>query len=167
MQAAAKILTFAFFVCVPLFNGCEEQSAPTPCDGLAKKLEVSREEYLPCAGRIIAAMDRLLPQLEAAQAGDKNAGSQARKTFAELRRLMDQAGLAKIDLSGKTEPFSDRWAEDPLVIHFNKLVFDAYIRYRPGAHPRDIQEGKKYHEKARMLLRSLQAGERRMPPGID
>jgi hypothetical protein len=66
---------------------------PTACDGLVyKEGGLTRAEYLPCAAEIMAALDRLAPQIDKMLAGDEGARSDAGDTLRELRGLLKQAG---------------------------------------------------------------------------
>jgi hypothetical protein len=52
----------------------------------------TRKEYLPCAGEMVATLDRLDPQVENMLSGDENARSAAQASVRELRSLLKKAG---------------------------------------------------------------------------
>jgi hypothetical protein len=66
---------------------------PTACDGLVyKEGGLTRAEYLPCAGEMMATLDRLAPQIEKMLDGDASARSDASAGVRELRTLLNKAG---------------------------------------------------------------------------
>ena len=78
-----------FLVCacspsVPSDSGCRNL--------VYKEAGLSRSEYLPCAGEIVAALDELEQQSEAASRGDRQARSDGRATLSRVRALMNAAG---------------------------------------------------------------------------
>jgi hypothetical protein len=65
----------------------------TACDGLVyKESGLTRAEYLPCAGEMVAILDRLAPQIDAMLSGDEKALAEARVSVRELRSLLKKAG---------------------------------------------------------------------------
>ena len=72
---------------LPITAGCEAAaSETTACDGLVyKESGLTRAEYLPCAGEMMATLDRLAPQIENMLSGDENARSEAQASVRELR----------------------------------------------------------------------------------
>ena len=98
---------------LPMTAGCEA-SKPTACDGLVyKDSGLTRAEYLPCAGEMIATLDRLAPQIENMLTGDEKARTAAQSTVRELRGLMKKAGwrdmLERWDDRALTSLNSDIW----------------------------------------------------------
>jgi hypothetical protein len=57
-----------------------------------KESGLARAEYLPCAGEMIATLDRLDSQVEKMLSGDENARSDAKASVRELRGLLKKAG---------------------------------------------------------------------------
>jgi hypothetical protein len=53
---------------------------------------LSRSEYLPCAGEIVAALDELRRHSEAAATGDRRARSDGETTLSRVNALMNAAG---------------------------------------------------------------------------
>jgi hypothetical protein len=63
------------------------------CRNLVYKEDgLSRSEYLPCAGEIVAALDELGRQSEAAARGDRQARSDGETTLSRVNALMNAAG---------------------------------------------------------------------------
>ena len=91
------------FLSVPLSAACAVLGGgTTACDGLVyKEFGLTREEYLPCAGEMIATLDRLKPQIDAMLSGDKNARGESLETLRELERLMKKAGGRNLDVEWK------------------------------------------------------------------
>jgi hypothetical protein len=110
------------FLSVPLSAACAALGGgKTACDGLVyKEFGLTRAEYLPCAGEMIAALDRLGPQADAMLAGDKNARGEALDTLHELERLMKKAG-------GRRNMDSD-WNDRGLT-SLNRQILNAYGPY--------------------------------------
>jgi len=110
------------FLSVPFSASCAAlEGGKTACDGLVyKEFGLTRAEYLPCAGEMIAALDRLGPQADAMLAGDKNARGEALDTLHELERLMKKAG-------GRRNMDSD-WTDRGLT-SLNRQIVNAYGPY--------------------------------------
>ncbi|MDP3936985.1 MAG: hypothetical protein Q8R92_02480, partial [Deltaproteobacteria bacterium] len=76
--------------------GRGEVKYKSACEGLEYTEDgLSREAYLPCAGEILAAMDALRPEIEAAINGDDEARKRARRAYRYLRKLLTMAGGKK------------------------------------------------------------------------
>ena len=106
---------------VPLSASCAVLGGgKAPCDGLVyKEFGLTREEYLPCAGEMIATLDRLNPQIDAMLSGDKGARGEALTTLHQLERLMKKAGGRNMD--------SD-W-DDRGLTSLNRKILNAYGPY--------------------------------------
>jgi len=92
-----------------------------PCDGLVyKEYGLDREEYVPCAGEMVATMDRMRPLLEAALAGDRAARSEAQGLLRDLSELMEKAG-------GRNT--LERW-QDTSLNDLNLHIWNAYNHYQ-------------------------------------
>ena len=93
-SVVGSIFVWTAFLSVPLTAACAALTGgTTACDGLVyKEFGLTRAEYLPCAGEMIAKLDRLGPQVDAMLAGDKNARGEARETLRDLQRLFKMAG---------------------------------------------------------------------------
>lgn len=81
---------------------------------------LSRSEYLPCAGEMIAALDELEPQSRAALNGDKQKRAEGRATLRRLVTLMKAAGGRGL---------LERW-RDPALTHFNVTLHNAVVRFQ-------------------------------------
>ena len=119
------------------------------CDGLVYKAGgFTRAQYLPCAGDILNALDRLRPELEATVQGDKSARSKARTEYAEVTRMLKSAGGRNL---------VGRW-EDEELNRLNLPIWNAYGSY--GAvlmypNSTDLDAGKSSHDEARSIYESL------------
>ncbi len=109
------------FLSVPLSAACGVLGGgTTACDGLVyKEFGLTREEYLPCAGEMVATLDQLKPQIDAMLSGDKNARGEALETLHELERLMKKAGGRNMDLE---------WGDRGLT-SLNRKIVNAYGPY--------------------------------------
>ncbi len=85
---------WAALVSLPLALGCgAAASKKTACDGLVYEDHgPKRAEYLPCAGEMMATLDRLAPQIENMLSGEEKARSEAQAAVRELRGLLKKAG---------------------------------------------------------------------------
>jgi hypothetical protein len=123
----------------------------TSCDGLEYKTGgLTRAEYLPCAGEMIAALDRLRPDLEAFVQGDKTAGAKIRTEYGDVRSLLVSA--VRIDRN-----LVDRWEDDDLN-RLNVRIWNAYTSYGavvflPNA--TDLTAGEDSHDQAKSVYQSL------------
>ena len=106
---------WVLMLALPITAGCEAAASETiACDGLVyKDSGLTRAEYLPCAGEMIATLDWLAPQIENMLTGDENARTAAQSTVRELRGLMKKAGwrdmLERWDDRALTSLNSDIW----------------------------------------------------------
>jgi len=93
VRARSAILRVAVLA-IPMTAACGALAAkPTACDGLVyKKGGLTRAEYLPCAGEMMATLDRVAPQIEKMLEGDASARSDASAGVRELRTLLNKAG---------------------------------------------------------------------------
>ena len=90
------------------------------CRNLTYREEgLSRSEYLPCAGEIVAALDELEQHSQAASRGDKEARSAGRATLARVNALMREAGGRNL-----LERWSDRALTD-----LNVSISNAVTKY--------------------------------------
>lgn len=92
-RARSAILWVAVLA-IPMTAACGAFAAkPTACDGLVyTEGGLARAEYLPCAGEMMATLDRLAPQIEKMLDGDASARSDASAGVRELRTLLNKAG---------------------------------------------------------------------------
>ena len=83
---------------LPLAGACGVVAGKTSaCDGLAyDKAGATRKQYLPCAGEMMATLDKLAPQIESMLKGDEAARAGARAGVQELRSLLRKAGGRKL-----------------------------------------------------------------------
>jgi hypothetical protein len=96
---ACTIRVWLVLFSVPLAGACGVAAGKTSaCDGLPSydKSGLTRKQYLPCAGEMVATLDRLAPQIESMVKGDESARSDARAGVRELRALMRKAGGLKL-----------------------------------------------------------------------
>ena len=122
-SAVCSIFMWMAFLSVPLSAACAALAGgKTACDGLVyKEFGLTRAEYLPCAGEMIATLDRLGPQVDAMLSGDKNARGEARETLRDLQRLFTKAG-------GRRNMSFEEWRDRGLTSLNNKMwnAYDVY-----------------------------------------
>ena len=89
-----SIPVWLIIVTLPVAAACDAVAGKTTaCDGLVyKDYGLKRAEYLPCAGEMMATLDRLAGEVENMVKGDENARSAARSNVGELRSLLKKAG---------------------------------------------------------------------------
>jgi hypothetical protein len=142
-----------------LLAGCGNATEKSACDGLAdRSLGITREEYRPCAGEIMAVLDTLGPQVEAVLEGDTAALPQARASSRRLASLVRRTGIESDYTSMRPGTEVERWPENDLRA-FNSYMYDAYFNYRTFLVDRTrerFDEGRKHHERASSLYRSLE-----------
>jgi hypothetical protein len=92
--SARPAIVWIAVLAIPVTAACGAFAAkPTACNGLVyKEGGLTRAEYLPCAGEMMATLDRLAPQIEKMLDGDASARSDASASVRELRTLLKQAG---------------------------------------------------------------------------
>jgi hypothetical protein len=90
------------------------------CDGLpAKKSSLTRKQYLPCAGEMVATLDRLDNQVERMLRGDLHAKLQAADSVSELSRLVRKAGGRDL---------LERW-DDRSLTNLNVDIWNTYTHH--------------------------------------
>ena len=116
-----SLLLSAGLLSAPLLAACEAVTAQsTACDGLVYKSGgPTRAEYLPCAGAMMATLDRLAPQVEDMLAGKEPARMDARATLSELRSLLREAGWRNL---------LERW-DDRALTSLNVEIWNAYTHH--------------------------------------
>lgn len=148
-----------------LAAGCAEAVADSSaCRNLVyKDGGLTRKEYLPCAGEMIALLDDLGPQSQAALRGDDNARSEGRATLRKLQALVKAAGGRNL---------LERW-KDKALTDLNVDISNAVMKYEAfymlpieqpphpyAAKTREAAEAElsgatRRHEEARSLYRQL------------
>ena len=112
--------------CIVLFGmfimGCNNpDSDKTACEDIIyKDSGPYREEYLPCAGEMIAKLDDMTPLLKAALQGDRKARRKGIKALKELEALIQASGGIRYLLGG--------W-EDESLGDLNVYIINAYFHY--------------------------------------
>lgn len=131
-------------------------SRPSACDGLIEKtIGITREDYSPCAGEILAALDSLETELRRSVfRGDEEAGPDAEAHYKRLRYLMREVGFtadvwreAREGAGRKVE----RWPNSAMR-HFNTEAGTATAQYMSAlGRPNDanLKEGQRHHAAAR------------------
>jgi hypothetical protein len=106
---------------IPLSAACGAFAAkPTACDGLVyKEGGLTRSEYLPCAGEMMATLDRLAQEIEKMLAGDESARSDASAGVSELRSLLKKAGWRDM---------VERW-DDGALTNLNVDIWNAFSHH--------------------------------------
>ena len=157
MYASRRIAFCFIFSTTVISVGCSRAvSRQSACDGLVKKtVGITREDYSPCAGEILAALDSLEPALRRAVfRGDEEAGPEAEAQYKRLRYLMREVGFtadvwreAREGAGRKVE----RWP-DSTMRRFNTEVGTAAAQYMSAlGRPNDanLKEGLRHHVVAR------------------
>lgn len=120
------------------------------CDTLVQKESgLTREEYLPCAGEIIALMDKLKPlAVEAIAEGDRESRKTARRAYRKLRKLVKKAGGKNLLKEWQDHKLSD----------LNQAIWKAYTHYwavTRSPNDVDFQDAEWNHDEARRIYDSL------------
>ena len=100
---------------------------------------LSRAEYLPCAGEIVAALDELQTQSRAAMKGDSQARSDGRKTLGRINALTKIAGGRNL-----LERWSDRALTD-----LNLKISNAMTHYEAFYMVRVLEEPDQFAAQSR------------------
>jgi len=116
-----SIFVWATLLAVPAAIACGVVAdTTTACDGLVyKDVGLTRAEYLPCAGELMATLDRQATQIENMLSGDEKALSEARTTLRELRRLLKKAGWRDL---------VERW-DDRALTNLNVQIWNAFNQH--------------------------------------
>jgi len=120
-SSVRSILMWATVLSLPLSGACGAAAAKTTaCDGLVyKEFGLTRAEYLPCAGEIMATLDLQATHIENMLSGDEKALSDARATLRELRSLMKKAGWRDL---------LERW-DDRALTSLNVDIWNAFNQH--------------------------------------
>ncbi len=112
----------ALCVSATFATGCGESVAADSACGNLEYGEAgpTRKEYLPCAGEMIATLDELAPQSQAALRGDQRARSDGQATLRRLQALMSAAGGRKL---------LERW-KDRALTDLNMDIQNASTKYQ-------------------------------------
>jgi hypothetical protein len=168
MHILARRVRYPLALClIPImFAACgSEVPSDSGCRNLVYKEDgLSRAEYLPCAGEIVAALDELEQQSQAASRGDGKARSDGRATLSRIRALMNAAGGRNL---------LERW-QDGALTHLNVTINNAVTHYEAFYMVRILEEPNQFaaqtreaaeielraavrrHEEARSSYRRLQ-----------
>ncbi|MEJ2152592.1 MAG: hypothetical protein P8Y29_06525 [Gemmatimonadota bacterium] len=157
MSASSPVVSCLIIGAVMLSIGCSPAtSRPSACDGLIEKtIGITREDYSPCAGEILAALDSLAPPLRRfVLRGDEEAGDEAEEYYDRLRHLMGEVGFTADvwrearEGAGRTV---ERWPNGAMR-QFNNEVGTATAQYMSAlGYPSDdnLKEGQRRHAAAR------------------
>lgn len=131
---------------------------PSACEGFAdRELGITGQEYRPCAGEILAALDALRPRLQALVAGDSVAPGdsaehdETRSGYRDLRDLLGETGIEGDYRSMESSTVIVKWP-DGATREFNSAAFEAVVQYGAVlAYPNDdnLRQGVDAHERAR------------------
>jgi hypothetical protein len=140
----------SFCLSAPFAAGCSEAVADTSaCRNLVyKETGLSRKEYLPCAGEMIAALDELAPQSQAAWRGDQKARSNGHATLRRLLGLMKAAGGRNL---------LERWGDTALT-DLNVDIHNAVTKYQAFYMVRILDPPHPYAAKTREAAESELSG---------
>ena len=107
---------------VPLAVACEVAAGKaSACGSLPPydKSGLTRRQYLPCAGEMVATLDRLAPQIESMLSGKESAKYDARAGVRELRDLLKKAGGRNL---------LERW-DDRKLMDLNVDIWNTYTHH--------------------------------------
>ena len=107
---------------LPLAGACSVAAGKTSaCERLPPydKSGLGRWQYLPCAGEMMATLDRLAPQIESMLSGKESAKYDARDSVRELRGLLKTAGGRKL---------LERW-NDRALMDLNVDIWNTYTHH--------------------------------------
>jgi hypothetical protein len=137
--------------------GCEP-SKKSACDGFSeKKFAITRQEYRPCAGEIMEALDEVHTNLDKGLSGDKEALARARSALGELDMLLSKTGLHAGILTSSIPQSDERWSEGDLK-ELNSYITLATLLYRQclsRPNQLEFERGVEAHDKARQIYNSL------------
>jgi hypothetical protein len=141
-------------------SACATGEAKSTCQGFAdRKLGVTGQEYRPCAGEILAALDGMRPPLRAMVAGKATDAERtaARTEYRRLKALIRQTGLEKDYQSLQPGTVITKWPDDA-VGGFNSAAFKAMVQYMAVlAHPNadNFGQGLRAHDDARRFYAAI------------
>lgn len=161
-----RLLSLALCLSAAVAPACATEVPDTSaCRNLPqRKTGLSRSEYLPCAGEMIAALDELGEQSEAALRGDLDARSEGRATLRRVTSLVHAAGGRNL---------LERW-KDAALTDLNVDISNSVTKYQAfylvdimdephpyAAKTREAAEAElrgaiRRHQEARSLYRQLQ-----------
>lgn len=157
MFASRRITLCIVFSIAILSVGCSQSaSSPSACDGLIEKtIGITREDYSPCAGEILATLDSLEPALRRfVLRNDEEAEAEAKVHYKRLRHLMNEVGFTADvwrEARGGAGRTVERWPNGGMR-HFNSEVGTAAAQYMSAlGYPNDdnLKEGQRRHAAAR------------------
>ena len=153
MFASCRMVSCFILSTAMLSVGCSRVvSKPSACDDLIEKtIGITRQDYSPCAGEILAALDSLEPALRRfVLRGDEEAGSEAEVYNKRLRYLMREVGFTA-DVWREARKGAGRTVErwpDATMRQFNSEVGTAAAQYMSALrYPNDdnLKEGQRRH----------------------
>jgi hypothetical protein len=109
-----------------------------------KNGSVPRAQYLPCAGEIIAALDELDRQTEAAFGGDRQARSDGQSTLRRVIALTNAAGGRQL---------LERW-DDRVLTDLNVDIHNAVTHYQAFYMVRILEEPNQFAETSRTAAKN-------------
>jgi len=145
---AVRQRVVAALVCVSTTAGlaCSPVLADTSaCQNLGyKDGGVPRAEYVPCAGEMIAALEELDRQTEAALGGDRQARSDGQAALSRVIALMKAAGGRQL---------LERW-NDRALTQLNLGIHNAVTHYQAFYMVRVLDDSHPFAEQSRQAARS-------------
>ena len=146
----SRVVRWAFLIgflfALPLMGACGAiASESTACDGLVyKESGLTRKEYLPCAGEMIATLDHLDTQVEKMIDGEQSARSEASSSVRTLGSLMKKAGGRNL---------LERWSDRALT-NLNLDISNAYGHHQACMMVAGQLGDKKYRDAAKSECRA-------------
>ena len=129
-----------------LSSGCTESvPASSACRNLVYKEDgLSRTEYLPCAGEMMAALDEVAAQSNAAFKGDRQARTNGQAALGRLKALMAAAGGRNL---------LERWGDERLT-SLNLDISNAVTHYDAFFMVRILEEPNQFAAQSRSAAES-------------
>ena len=115
------LLRFAAMALLPVATGCTAFAGPpSACDGLVyEQSGLTRKQYLPCAGEMIAKLDVLDGQVDSMLDGEEASRAEALASVRDLRKLLDKAG---------GQDLLERW-DDRSLTNLNVDIWNAFTSH--------------------------------------
>ena len=123
---------------------------------------MARSEYLPCAGEIVAALDDVAQQSQAAARGDKEARSNGQAALKRVNALMKAAGGRNLRARWNDRALTDLNAKiNNAVTHYEafytvRVTDDQFAAKTREAAANELRAASLRYEEARSSYRRLQ-----------
>lgn len=144
-----RLVAFGFSLLLGFGCGSSD-SGMAACEGLVyTDAGLARRDYLPCAGAMIAALDKTEVQLAAYFGGNKSARGQAVTEIRGLQRLLEKAGGRKL---------LERWADQSLNsmnLDIDNAAGNYELSLMPFHDPDQFTRGQREHHAAKAKYQNM------------